>query len=526
MNYLSKEKTKKLTTMKMNSQFLNQQTGFMPVLKNTARNFMLVGCILFGNYTAEAQTPAPLAAAPTEAEMPAFRHLSLGLKVTHLYDLKYTAYDLLPGGFSADDAYGLNGPKTKFDMAAGLEVNYYFGPLFSLDLSYEKGKMTGANTTHYYESAVSFVSLGANIDFKRASRTKEYKLIPYGRASLSRGTYDCDLKYKENNSLDQSTNGSSMMFGVGLGLKYYFNEKWSVNIMSEYVTINTDAWDGYDYGTGNDQIIKSSIGLRYAFGKGKHIDRTLAWQDNRVDKMETKINEQVNNAIKSINDSVETKFQKMMNQPGIKDSDDDGIVDKYDKCPDVAGLFSNNGCPSVEEEVVAKERDSVVAAHVNGNTLVIQGEEPKEEPSTPKAKNNSGSTAPSRSSGASKGLSDDEKYRLKNEILVEMNPIRFAYNSYQLNAKAYENLNTIAVILRNNSNYKISLKGYTDDDGSASYNKKLAEQRAKAVSEYLQSRGVSKERISILAMGKDSPLDDNNSKIGKSNNRRVECRLE
>ena len=169
MNYLSKEKTKKLTTMKMNSQFLNQQTGLMPVLKNTARNLMLVGCILFGNYTAEAQTPAPLAAAPTEAEMPAFKHLSLGLKVTHLYDLKYTAYDLLPGGFSADDAYGLNGPKTKFDMAAGLEVNYYFGPLFSLDLSYEKGKMTGANTTHYYESAVSFVSLGANIDFKRAS---------------------------------------------------------------------------------------------------------------------------------------------------------------------------------------------------------------------------------------------------------------------------------------------------------------------------------------------------------------------
>jgi outer membrane protein OmpA-like peptidoglycan-associated protein len=95
-----------------------------------------------------------------------------------------------------------------------------------------------------------------------------------------------------------------------------------------------------------------------------------------------------------------------------------------------------------------------------------------------------------------------------------------------LNAKAYEQLNTIAVIMRNNPSYKVALTGYTDDDGSAEYNKKLAESRATAVSEYLQSRGINKDRVKIMAMGKDSPLDDNTSKIGKANNRRVECKLE
>ena len=80
--------------------------------------------------------------------------------------------------------------------------------------------------------------------------------------------------------------------------------------------------------------------------------------------------------------------------------------------------------------------------------------------------------------------------------------------------------------MRNNPSYKISLTGYTDDDGSADYNRKLAESRANAVSEYLQSRGISKDKVKIMAMGKESPLDDNTSRIGKANNRRVECKLE
>lgn len=512
-----------------NMKKFNKSIASIKEMMNLKKAFLLAGMSILGYLPLCAQETAPAATMQTEnpgGETPRLNRFSLGLKVTHLYDLKYTSYDLLSQSVSANDPYGLNGGKTKFDLAAGLDVNYFFSPMFSMDLGYEKGKMTGANKTEYYESSVSFITLGGNIDLKRSLRTKEYKFVPYARVSIALGAYEAERKFISDDAVFNKTSGNSVQLGIGLGLRYHINNNWCLNLMSEYVSINTDAWDGYDYGSGSDQMIKTSLGLKYAFGRSKHVDRTLAWQDNRVDKMETKINEQVDNAIKTINDSVETKFKKMMNQPGIKDSDDDGIVDKYDKCPDVAGLFSNNGCPSIEEEVVSKERDSVVAAHVNGNTLVIQGEEPNEEPSTSKAKSNSGTTVPSKSSGASKGLSDDEKYRLKNEILVEMNPIRFAYNSYQLNAKAYENLNTIAVILRNNSNYKISLKGYTDDDGSASYNKKLSEQRANAVSEYLQSRGVSKERIAILSMGKDSPLDDNNSKIGKSNNRRVECKLD
>jgi outer membrane protein OmpA-like peptidoglycan-associated protein len=230
--------------------------------------------------------------------------------------------------------------------------------------------------------------------------------------------------------------------------------------------------------------------------------------------MQARIDEQVNNAIKTINDSVDTRFKKIMNTPGTKDSDDDGIVDKFDKCPDVAGLFSNNGCPPVAEVAKAKEVEEAVDKS-------IAKAAPEAKPST------TPSTVAVAPSGAThSGLSDDQKYRLKNEIMVEMNPVRFEYNSYQLSAKSYDQLNTVAVIMRNNPNYKLNLKGFTDDLGSSEYNKKLSQNRANAVSEYLQSRGIAKDRIEIVALGKDQPLDDNNSRVGKANNRRVECKLQ
>lgn len=465
---------------------------------------------------AQAQEPAPSPAPVSTGtpETPRLNRFSLGLKVTHLYDLRYTSFDLLTTGAVADDPKGLNGGKTKFDLAGGLEANYFFSPLFSLDFGYEKGTMTGANSREYYESQVDFWTLGANIALKRSLRTSEYKFVPFARVSLARGGYDTERRFAEDDVVFNTTKGSAMQYGFGLGCRYYFNNNWSIFAQSEYVTTTTDAWDGYDYGTGRDQMIKSSLGLKYAFGRGKHVDQTLAWQDNRVDRMQARMDEQVNAAVKNINDSVNKTLNAYMNRPGTKDSDDDGIVDKFDKCPDVAGLFSNNGCPPIEEAEKEKAKEEAAGAAVDkasgGNVAVVPV------------------PASGGSGGSSKGgrLSEDEKYRLKNEILVEMYPVRFNHNSYQLTAQAYEHLNTVAVVLRNNPSYKVALKGYTDDVGSASYNKKLAEQRANAVAEYLYGRGIDKSRVRIEANGQENPLDDNSSRIGKANNRRVEFKLE
>jgi outer membrane protein OmpA-like peptidoglycan-associated protein len=458
--------------------------------------------------------PAPASNGANQPQRTNYNRFSLGLKVTHLYDLKFTSFDLLTTGALANDPKGLNGSKTRFDLAGGLEANYFFSQLFSMDLGYEKGSMTGANEREYYESQVDFLTLGANISLKRAIRTEDYKFVPFARISLARASYDAERRFISDDVVFNTTNGTAIQYGFGLGCRYYFNHKWSAFAMSEFVTSTTDAWDGYDYGSGRDQMLKSSVGLKFAFGRNKHIDQTLAWQDNRVDQIQSKIDAQVNDAVKTINDSVNNTLATYMNRSEVKDSDEDGIVDKFDKCPNVSGLFSNNGCPPIE--VQAKEEMKEVAA-----AAAIDKVSEKNEKSAAVSPVNANSN-----SGTSKLLNENERYRMKNEIMVEMYAIRFGFNSYQLNAEAYEHLNTVAVILRNNAGYGIKLIGYTDDLGTVEYNKQLAEQRANAVAEYLLSRGINKNRIQIEANGKKNPLDDNATKIGQANNRRVELKLQ
>lgn len=537
------------TTMKtLNNNHSLTSYFNMSKLYHTGRKMLLAGVVLTFSGTLLAQDPTqpqgPGLLDPLK-EAGRTRKFSLGLSMSHLYDIHNDAFNLLSSGFKANDPYGLNGPKTKFDMSAGLTASYYFGPLFSLDLGYEMGKMTGATKVEFYESNVSFLSLSGNLDMKSSARTKEYTWVPFLRGTIARGSYDTERRFINGEGLVGKAKGDAMMLGGGVGVRYHVNDVWSLSLMSEYFVMNTGAWDGYyDVGTGKDMMLKTTLGLKYAFGKGKHMDRKLAWQDNRVDAMEARIDNKVDDAIRTLNDSVANKFKQMMNQPGTKDSDDDGIVDKFDKCPDVPGLFSNNGCPPVEVmeqeqakiEAVDKKVDAVVEKQIVlhqedlANTPDTKATKPADakgkSTATAPAMNAVVTTTPSKPTRTSGGLNNDERYRLRNEVLVSMNPIRFGVGSYQINSKGYEQLNTIAVILRNNPGYSLSLKGFTDDGGSAAFNKKLSEQRANAVMEYLVSRGIDKSRLHVAAMGKDNPLDDNSSSLGRANNRRVECELE
>ncbi|MCF8254838.1 MAG: OmpA family protein [Bacteroidia bacterium] len=489
--------------MKKLSETNNKGSKILGLYCTIKLSYLLVLVLTILNKGTFAQEVPPVQTSASNGDYlkPVFNRFALGLKITHLYDLPYTSYDLLSNGANANDPKGLNGPKTKIDFAAGLDVNYYFSPLFSLDFGYEKGKMTGSNRKEYYISNVNFFSLGANLNLKRGLRTEEYKFIPFLRTSISRGEFEAERRFESDDAIFNKTSGNTLIFGLGMGVKYHLNDKWSLNLMSEFSVAHTDGWDGYDYGSGRDQMLKSSIGLKYSFGKNKHVDRSLAWQDNRVDRLQARMDKQINQAIVGMKDTLNKALTDYMNQPGLKDSDDDGIIDKFDRCPDIAGLFSNNGCPPVDELAKIAKIDSSATKSVESAAQILE----------------------TKGGGP---MSAEEKYRLKNEILVEMYPILFGYNSYQLNEDAYRQLNITAVILRNNPSYNLALTGFTDNVGSADYNKKLANQRANAVSLYLQSRGIDKSRIRVTAIGKDGARDDNGSKVGKANNRRVECKLD
>lgn len=64
--------------------------------------------------------------------------------------------------------------------------------------------------------------------------------------------------------------------------------------------------------------------------------------------------------------------------------------------------------------------------------------------------------------------------------------------------------------------------GHTDATGSASFNQKLSEQRARTVGKILQDTGVKSDRIYYQGAGSSRPIANNETVEGRNSNRRVE----
>ncbi len=86
-------------------------------------------------------------------------------------------------------------------------------------------------------------------------------------------------------------------------------------------------------------------------------------------------------------------------------------------------------------------------------------------------------------------------------------------------------LATQADLAKNDTDFGILLQGYTDQQGSASYNKKLGLMRAEKVKEYLVGLGVSDQVIKVVSLGKDGVLCLDNSDVCRNMNRRVHLEL-
>ena len=67
--------------------------------------------------------------------------------------------------------------------------------------------------------------------------------------------------------------------------------------------------------------------------------------------------------------------------------------------------------------------------------------------------------------------------------------------------------------------------GHTDSVGSEAYNQKLSVRRAEAVTAYLVSKGIEKNRIYTEGKGEKQPVADNKTKEGRTKNRRVEIEV-
>jgi peptidoglycan-associated lipoprotein len=86
-------------------------------------------------------------------------------------------------------------------------------------------------------------------------------------------------------------------------------------------------------------------------------------------------------------------------------------------------------------------------------------------------------------------------------------------------------LATQADLAKNDPDLGILVQGYTDQQGSASYNNKLGLMRAEKVKEFLVGQGVSEQVIKVVSLGKDGALCLDSSDVCRNMNRRVHLEI-
>ncbi len=92
---------------------------------------------------------------------------------------------------------------------------------------------------------------------------------------------------------------------------------------------------------------------------------------------------------------------------------------------------------------------------------------------------------------------------------IEIPGIEYDFDKATLRPKSKEILDKLVEFLELNDNIVIEIRSHTDERGSAEYNQRLSEARAKSVVDYLVSKGIDPKRLIAVGVGENEPLVKN-----------------
>ncbi|MDJ1502200.1 OmpA family protein [Xanthocytophaga agilis] len=108
---------------------------------------------------------------------------------------------------------------------------------------------------------------------------------------------------------------------------------------------------------------------------------------------------------------------------------------------------------------------------------------------------------------------------------IVLRNIFFDFDKATLRKESTAELENLLEIMQEMPKLKIEISGHTDNKGSAEYNKTLSGKRAKAVVDYLISKGIPAERMRSAGYGKERPIAANDTDEGRQLNRRTEFEI-
>jgi len=299
----------------------------------------------------------------------------------------------------------------------------------------------------------------------------------------------------------------------GLGINFWFNDFIGANVQTMY----KHAFD-------EDEMLphwQHALGLTFKFG-GKDTDGDGIY-DKYDDCPEVAGLEAFNGCPDSDLDGIKDSEDACPNTPGLvefngcPDTDGDGIMDKDDACPTEAGPVETNGCPDRDGDGVADKDDNCpdVAGPVENNGCPW--------PDTDgdgvfdKDDNCPNIAGPAENNGCP--VVTEQHIR---EITDLARAIYFNTGKYTFTDETQVRLEKISSILSGYETIDFEVQGHTDSTGSDKINEKLSQNRADAVMKYLTEHGFPADKMSAKGYGPSVPIGDNKTSKGRLENRRVE----
>ncbi len=114
---------------------------------------------------------------------------------------------------------------------------------------------------------------------------------------------------------------------------------------------------------------------------------------------------------------------------------------------------------------------------------------------------------------------------ITSEVSSKSYQIQFETGSSVIKPESYATLDEIMKSSVVAEGLSVGVYGHTDNVGDNGHNQKLSEERATSVKNYLVSKGIPENRITVKGYGAAKPIADNGTAAGKAKNRRVQIVL-
>ena len=207
---------------------------------------------------------------------------------------------------------------------------------------------------------------------------------------------------------------------------------------------------------------------------------------------------------------------------GCPDSDGDGVADKDDMCPNSKGTKANKGCPDTDGDGVVDKDDKCATTAGPAANSGCPWPDTDGDGVLDKDDNCKNVVGPASNNGCPEPVISEED---KEVISFTAKSILFNSGRTSFKSGVTRQLDAIVEIMKKNTKATFAIGGHTDSSGKASSNLKLSEKRANVVKDYLVRNGVNASNLTAKGYGIAYPIDSNKTRAGRANNRRVEIKL-